>query len=203
MLLTPDRMDRIVALVAAGNYLSTAVKTEGISPATMYSWLKRGEEEKQKREKNEQTGPDADILIRFLDAVTKARGLAETHAVEIVESVMQGGHLISEEPVVSPKGDIVLGADGEPLMKRRYTTPDGKLALNYLAATNPAQWRPNNPQRIELTNPDNDGTHTITTTSDDTDRTLTIAERLRAHIEQSTREAIGPGEIIEGEIIND
>jgi transposase len=43
--LTPEVHERIVAAVRAGNYAGPAARSAGISEATYYRWLKRGEEE--------------------------------------------------------------------------------------------------------------------------------------------------------------
>jgi transposase len=70
--LTKDVHDRIVAAVRAGNYPEPAARAAGISPATYYRWLKRGE--------RESSGAYHD----FCEAIKRAEGEVE---VEIVARI--------------------------------------------------------------------------------------------------------------------
>ena len=41
--LTPELQERVCQLLRAGNFVDAAVKAAGISPATHYDWIKRGD----------------------------------------------------------------------------------------------------------------------------------------------------------------
>lgn len=70
-LLTPELQAAIVADVELGNYAETAAAAHGIDRATFYRWMQRGK--------------DGEPLYRdFCDAITRARGHAEKHALKTV-----------------------------------------------------------------------------------------------------------------------
>ena len=76
--LTPDRKDRIVKAMGAGNYLEAAARSAGVHPSTVYRWLERAEQE-------------AEGLYRdFAEDVRRAEAEAEVHAVAIVRRAMSG-----------------------------------------------------------------------------------------------------------------
>jgi transposase len=74
--LTPEVEERIVAAIRAGNYAEPAARSAGISPATYYRWLKRGEEASR------------GIYRAFHDAVRRAEAEAEVHAVAVIRRAM-------------------------------------------------------------------------------------------------------------------
>jgi hypothetical protein len=74
--LTPEVKDRIIAAIRAGNYADAAARSAGISPATYYRWMKRGEAAKQ------------GIQRDFFDDVRRAEGEAEVHAVAVIRKAM-------------------------------------------------------------------------------------------------------------------
>jgi len=41
--LTPERSERILRAMRAGNYLEAAARSAGVHPSTVYRWLERGE----------------------------------------------------------------------------------------------------------------------------------------------------------------
>ncbi len=60
---------------------------------------------------------------------------------DTVRRAMEGGDTIFEEPVLDRHGMVQchLGT-GEPLMRRRFSPPNGRLALEYLARMDPARY---------------------------------------------------------------
>lgn len=70
--LTPEVQDRILQAIRAGNYRETAARYGGISPATFYRWLERGERARR--------GP----FREFREAVERAESEAEVRYVAIV-----------------------------------------------------------------------------------------------------------------------
>jgi hypothetical protein len=62
---TPERQERILDAIRAGNYVETAALAAGIGKSTFYEWVERF--------------PD------FADAVQKARAEAETRYVAVIE----------------------------------------------------------------------------------------------------------------------
>lgn len=67
--LTPEVQAKIVQAIRSGNYAEVAAKYAGVSRATFYAWLERGERETE--------GPYLD----FLDAIKAAESAAEVEAV--------------------------------------------------------------------------------------------------------------------------
>jgi predicted transcriptional regulator len=74
--LTPEVAERIVNAIRAGNYAEQAARAAGISPATYYRWLKRGEREA------------GGIYHDFYEAVRSAEAEAEVYAVAIIRKAM-------------------------------------------------------------------------------------------------------------------
>lgn len=80
--LTPELADRIIDLVAAGNYLKVAAQAAGIGQATLSSWLARGREVAAAVEETGEEPDDNDAkYLAFLESVTGAQAEAETAAV--------------------------------------------------------------------------------------------------------------------------
>jgi hypothetical protein len=76
--LTKAIADQIVAAIRCGNYAATAARSAGIGERTYYTWLKRGE-----------SVAKADAPFRqFRQAIKKAEGEAEVHAVALVRQAM-------------------------------------------------------------------------------------------------------------------
>ncbi len=85
--LTPERQERIVALIAAGNYGVTACRAAGIAYQTYLNWLERGRQETE--------GP----YVNFLAAITRAEADAEQRLVEQIAAAVPtdwraGAHLL-------------------------------------------------------------------------------------------------------------
>lgn len=85
--LTPEKHDRIVEFIAGGNYVETAVAAAGISKATYYNWIDRGQSERDRLKANPEAEPDQDetIFLEFLDAIEKAQAEAEARNVAIIQ----------------------------------------------------------------------------------------------------------------------
>ena len=75
--LNDDLQERLVKVIKAGNYIETASAYVGISKNTLYSWLRRGEAEKVRREKGEKGKGSETKYIRFSDAIERALAEAE------------------------------------------------------------------------------------------------------------------------------
>ncbi len=71
--LTPERQERIVELIRAGNYMEIAAQAAGIDVSTLYRWLQRGEKARSGKYR------------QFRDAVMRARVEAEARAVVVVQ----------------------------------------------------------------------------------------------------------------------
>jgi hypothetical protein len=80
-LFTPDRADRIVQVVAAGNYLKTAAQFCGISNATLMAWLARGRAAAALTERGEPLPASEVPFLEFLERVTQAETQAEVAAI--------------------------------------------------------------------------------------------------------------------------
>src|SRR2546425_12106758 len=76
--LTKEIQEHIVAAIRSGNYADAAADSAGIHKATYYRWLERGESDAK-----------ADRPFRdFRDAIKKAEGEAEVHAVALIRQAM-------------------------------------------------------------------------------------------------------------------
>jgi transposase len=78
--LTPQKHERIVELIRAGNYAETAATIAGIGKQTYYTWMQKGE------------GPKARSPYReFRDAVLAAKAEAEARMVTVVQRAALDG----------------------------------------------------------------------------------------------------------------
>ena len=77
--LTPQRSERILRAMRAGNYLEAAARSAGVHPSTVYRWLERGERDPE--------GP----LPRVLRGAPQRRGGGEVHAVAVLRRAVADG----------------------------------------------------------------------------------------------------------------
>lgn len=84
--LNSEIQNKIVTAIRAGNYIETAAAYAGISKSTLYDWLRRGEREKQRVEKNPRyrIRKSEKPYVEFSDAVEKALAEAEIRDVAII-----------------------------------------------------------------------------------------------------------------------
>jgi transposase-like protein len=75
--LTPEVKQRIVQAIRAGNYAEPSARSAGVSPATFYRWMKRGERE------------SSGIYHDFHEEVRQAEAEAEVHAVAVIRKAMK------------------------------------------------------------------------------------------------------------------
>jgi hypothetical protein len=143
--LRPDRADRIIEVVAAGNHLNTACLAAGVPRSTVYGWLHRAEVAALAAGDGlELTEMDA-ACLEFGNRLAQARAQAEMRAVHTVVRAFSGGILISERPMTTRDGVALRDEAGRIICQRRYTAPDGRLALAYLGRAFPDRWGPSAP----------------------------------------------------------
>jgi hypothetical protein len=195
-ILTTQLADDVVALVEAGNYITTAAAAVGVSDRTIYDWIAQGEDATAAAERGEQLPARALVFARFAQGIARARARAEVSAVGVVEQVMAGGHLVEETPIVTPDGKLARDDAGEILYRRKYAPPNGELALKYLASAFPLRWRPN-VQRLEVTGADGAPVRVETDRADD------LAARLTAHVQRREQEALESGDVEDAEIVEE
>jgi transposase-like protein len=153
-LLTPDREQRILDLVQAGNHITTACAHVGIHHGTLYRWLDKADEAEYEAEQSGQPIPDRKrVYVEFRDRLALARALAEEKAIGVVWSAMEGGHILSEEPILNVDGEPQRDDRGEILYRRTFSAPDGRLAMTYLARSAPGRWGQNAVSRLEISGP--------------------------------------------------
>lgn len=93
--LTPEVADRIVAAVAAGNYLETAAAFAGISKATLYKWLTRG------------ARASSGTHRAFVDAIEKALAQAEVRDVSTIARAATGYDVERIKETITPTGQVL------------------------------------------------------------------------------------------------
>uniref|UniRef100_UPI003F49A665 hypothetical protein n=1 Tax=Nonomuraea sp. CA-251285 TaxID=3240002 RepID=UPI003F49A665 len=168
--LTRALAEEIAELVRDGNFLTTAAARAGIHRDTIYDWLNTGQAD------------DAPKLVReFSDMLTRARAQAEITAVAAVFADMKGGQMV-EETVVDEDGGRVT---------RKYTPPNGTVALKYLQRAFPSSWADRKPLEAatgEEAEAGMGGASTLTA----------LTERLHAELQ-----AVEAEPVVEGEIVSD
>jgi transposase len=81
--LTPERMEQLVNLVRAGNYIEQACCAVGISKSSYYVWKARGEEDKE-------AGNDTEYS-QFMDAMNRAESEAEALCITTITKAEKDG----------------------------------------------------------------------------------------------------------------
>lgn len=154
-ILDPALVHDLLEHIEDGQHITTACSLVGIGHSTLYRWLKHGEEAKTAAAAGHPLDDRGHALSGFVDRLARARGRAEKRAIDTVQRSMLGGFVISEEPIVDVDGVIQCDpATGQPLWKRTFSQPDGRLALEYLARMDPARFGRHAPTRVELTGAD-------------------------------------------------
>ena len=75
--LTPERQSKIVEAIQVGNYKHVAAEYAGIGESTFYSWLERGELEKEQGKTT--------IYTEFMEAVKKAEAASEVANIALIK----------------------------------------------------------------------------------------------------------------------
>jgi hypothetical protein len=111
---------------------------------------------------------------------------------------MEGGLLLEERPALTGDGLPIRGPDGEPMMERRYSQPDGKLALEYLRRSFPQRWAPQDEgARDEV------GAGSAGGVGDD-GQAARIVDRLAVFVERRELEAaVDPEGVVDAEVIDE
>jgi hypothetical protein len=148
--LTPTVHNRIVSLVTAGNYLSTAAEAVGVARSSVYRWIDWGKDEAQRIARGDPPDPEREAFLAFYEATTKARASRETVLVDVLDKVIQGGTVTKRTPLTD-RGKLVRDDDGEIVYVEEMAPPDGKLALEVLARTKPDDWARRPPTQVEIT----------------------------------------------------
>lgn len=87
--LTEELTDEITKVVRAGNYIETAAAYAGISKSSLYNWLRRGREERERVERGEKPKARESVYLGFLDAVEKALAQSEIRDVTMIAKAAQ------------------------------------------------------------------------------------------------------------------
>lgn len=127
--LTGEARDRIVAAIRAGNYAEPACRSAGISAATYYRWMARGEQE------------EAGSYAEFREAVLLAEAEAEVHAVAVMRRAMPQDwraaitYLERRYPARWRRRQLteLTGADGGPIQTSHAALDLSKLSDEELA----------------------------------------------------------------------
>jgi transposase len=92
-LLTAERQQTILDLIAAGNYIDTATKAAGISHQTLYNWIARGTTERERLQVNPDAEPDPkeQKYLEFLEESEKAFAIAEARNMAIIQRAAHDG----------------------------------------------------------------------------------------------------------------
>ena len=204
--------------IRRGNHINTACALAGVSTAAFYRWMQRADAVDYAITHGRPHEPTEVRFREFRDAILSARAEAAETMVDVVHQAAVGGQLIAEEPALDGAGNPIRDADGQVIMKRQWTQPDGRLALAYLKVAQPGEWG-GGPQRVEVTGPGGlplapgaapggDDTDGEGVSNDQVGR---LAARLREAVAAREREAIearahetpDDGTVYEGEIVED
>ena len=89
LLLTDEMHDKIVGTLRLGNYVEHAALYAGISRATLYNWLKKGDVAREKRDGGEDLEEAETRYAKFSEDVDNARAAAVVRNVSIIQQAAQ------------------------------------------------------------------------------------------------------------------
>jgi len=89
LLLTDDTHERIIGALRLGNYVEHAATYAGISRATLYNWLKKGDAARERRDAGEELDDNEERYARFSEDVDTARAAAIVRNLGIIQQAAQ------------------------------------------------------------------------------------------------------------------
>ena len=151
---TPAIRDEIAGYLEDGDFLTVACSLAGITDAAAYKWLDRGRTEierrnagltnTQRREQGLPTRAAEQPFVEFVEAVTRARAIAERKHQRNVERIAMGGEVIETREESHPDGTVV------KIEKRALG--DWRASAFYLERVHPKRW--GRRQAIEVSGPE-------------------------------------------------
>lgn len=90
---TPDdaKVTLLLTALRGGNYIEVACLYAGLAPSTVYRWMERGRNEKQRQESGAKPDPKEVPYIDLCESVEKARADAVVRNVTIIQQAAQTG----------------------------------------------------------------------------------------------------------------
>jgi hypothetical protein len=157
----------ILGAIEDGVTMRSAAALAGVHERTVYGWDAKGLEELDRRDEHwsppcttcgaETNTPahrghtrqpqqeEAEVYVQFSQALARARASVEKVAVAAIRETIQGGALVK---------DIVRTLrDGSEEHEQQWTSPDGKLALEFLTRTRPRDYA-RQPVNARVSGPD-------------------------------------------------
>lgn len=81
---TPERREKIIQLIKAGNYLETATQAAGIDYSTFRNWMNRGEDAFQRQSEGDKLTKVEKEFVDFVEHIQKAEAEAEARNLMII-----------------------------------------------------------------------------------------------------------------------
>lgn len=122
--LTPELKTAIVEAIEGGNYFATACELAGVSVATGYDWLARGEGRGNRCQKPE--------FAEFAEAIKKATAKAEVEAIGRLRDAAKGGQVITRKTTTRK--------DGSEVVEESFTYPAWQADAWFLERRLPNKW---------------------------------------------------------------
>ena len=134
-LLTPKLQTDICTLIAAGNYLTTACQSVGITTPTLVNWMERGQAEID-------AGDTGGQFFVFFSAVKKAEADREAIMAQRVIDAALPGIRKTVTKVAMAQGQPVMGDDGKVVTYEEVTHTGGDwlAAMTFLERRYPERW---------------------------------------------------------------
>jgi transposase-like protein len=120
--ITPEVIERLTNVLSQGNYVETACAYAGVSKSSFYSWLHEAQKPGAKKK-----------YLEFLEAIEKARAVAEMRNLQIVQQAGQG-------------------KPGDPKTGEKGIDPDWRASAWFLERAYPKKW--GRQERVELSGMD-------------------------------------------------
>ncbi|MFJ7137991.1 hypothetical protein [Streptomyces fungicidicus] len=186
-LLTPERVEAIVAASAVGANTFLAAEAAGVSRATLARWLARGRDAAEARDAGEPAASHDDAYVDLFRRVGLARAQMATRALARVLQAGAGSLVLEER--VRTYTDPVTGLDVEE-RQIRYLRPDWRAAAWWLTRVFPNQYGPNakgwDPVLDEFATEEGHREHGRAESAE----LAGLAERLQAALGQTTTDAL-------------
>lgn len=85
------KVQAIINALQGGNYIETACAYAGLAPSTVYRWLERGRDERERQESGAKSNPAEQPYLEICNAVEKARAQSIVANVTIIQQAARSG----------------------------------------------------------------------------------------------------------------
>lgn len=123
--INPKIMEKILNAIRAGNYMETAAAYAGIDKVTLYSWMKKGNQQPRS------------VYGQFLNALSEAQAQSQIRDVMNIDLAAMGRKNVYERDA---NGKLVFDGNGDPIVIEYGFKPNWQASAWRLERKYPKLW---------------------------------------------------------------